>query len=185
MKNLIKLISISVLSIVSISIIVFLLTSCNEIEQGEPTCEYPFLTEKAGRIINHTDCKNIGGEIQEIVSASDECITFNYYMSYQIVRLSHINAGFNCCPEKINASYSFSKDTIKIFEKQAKAGCRCDCLYDINYELRNIYPGIYHIEIYGPLTDGINQPQFSCVVNIPDDFDSTFCIYRGFYPWQE
>ena len=185
MKNLRKSFLISILSIVSMSTLVFMFTSCNEIEQGEPTCEFPFLNEKAGRIINHTECKNTVGEIQELISASNECVTYNYSMNYQVVLLTHINAGFNCCPEKISASYYFPGDTIKIMEKQAKAGCRCNCLYDINYEIRNIKPGIYHLEIYGPITDGINKPQFSCVLNIPNDIDSTFCNFRGFYPWEE
>jgi len=168
-----------------ISAVILTLTACNEIEKNPPTCDEPFLKAKAGRILDHTDCKDteIGSKVP--YSASDECVTYNYYMNYLILQLSHRNAGFNCCPEKITASYYFSDDTIKIFEKQAKAGCRCECLYDVNYEIRNIRPGIYHLEIYGPITDGINKPQFSCVLNIPNDSDSTFCMTRGFYPWQE
>lgn len=164
---------------------IFLTQSCTNKTEKDPVCTDPFAFEKAGRLINHTECKNTGGIIETFTSKTDECITFIYYANYNILQLSHINAGFNCCPKKISASYKFTNDTVKIFEKQAEAGCKCECLYDVNYELRNLSPGVYHIEIFGPLTDGKNKPQLAFDIDIVKHADSTFCMYRGFYPWME
>jgi hypothetical protein len=161
------------------------LFACSTDKSKDPVCVNPYETEKAGRLINHSDCKNSGGVILVNVNSTHEAITFNYYAGYKILQLSHLNAAFNCCPEKITASYKFSNDTIRIFEKQAKAGCLCECLYDINYELRNISQGIYHIEIYGPMTDGSYHSALAFDVDVVNHKDSVFALYRGFYPWME
>jgi len=141
---------------VIISVVTVLLySSCSVDTDDTPPCSNP-LDEKSGRVINYTDCKNTGGIINGEVLPSDECITFNYYPNNELLQMTHINAGFNCCPEKISAIIIFENNNIKITEKQAKAGCKCECLYDVNYEFRNIKPGVYHIEIFGPITDGKN-----------------------------
>lgn len=181
-KNAIKLIVMAFLVVILTMLFLF---SCSTEKSKDPVCVNPFDIEKAGRLINRTDCKDFGGVIQSVVNKTYEALTFNYYPSYKIIQVSHINAAFNCCPDKITSSYKFSNDTIRIYEKEAKAGCHCECLYDLNYELRNFSPGIYHIEIYGPLTDGKANPPLAFDVDIANHKDSVFTLYRGIYPWFE
>lgn len=181
-KNAVKLIT---MAFFVVTLTLIFLFACSNDKTKNPVCDNPFENEKAGRIINRTDCKNSTGVFLLQVNSTDEALTFNYYPEQKILQLSHINAAFNCCPEKISASYKFSNDTIKIFEKEAKAACHCECLYDINYELRNITSGIYHIEIFGPITDGKYYSALVFDIDIINHRDSVFALYRGFYPWIE
>lgn len=181
-KNAVKLI---VMAFFVVILTLLFLFACSTDNSKTPVCVNPFDNEKAGRLINRTDCKNSAGVFLINVNSTHEAITFNYYSGYKILQLSHINAAFNCCPKKITASYKFINDTIKIFEKEAEAGCHCECLYDVNYELRNISEGIYHIEIYGPITDGSYHTPLAFDVDVLNHKDSVFALYRGFYPWME
>ncbi|MFC2132107.1 hypothetical protein ACFLSQ_11800 [Bacteroidota bacterium] len=166
--------------------IVFVIQCCNDKPIDDVSCnnDGPYGSDPSGAIINHTDCKNDSGGIKGEIFSSDECISFKYFPNDKILGLSHINAGFNCCPERITSDFKFTGNTISIHEHQAKAGCKCNCLYDINYELRNISPGIYHIEIVGPITDGVNKPQLEFDIDLSLE-TNTHCLKRGFYPWDE
>jgi hypothetical protein len=167
-------------------ILLITLPMCNDSSSDiNPYCNEPNGGNPLGRIINTTGCKNDSSARSGEIKSTDECIEFKFYEDYNLARLTHINAGFNCCPGKITAVIIGQKDSIFIYEEQAEAGCRCECLYDIDYELSKVEKKVYHIEIYGPITDGDAHPPLSFDVDFSDSLNNCFCIERGFYPWVE
>jgi hypothetical protein len=80
----------------------------------------------SGQLIKHTSCKDNFKSASEITPDSLSCI--DYYFDQNKLSLKHINAGFNCCPERLWCNISLKNDTIIVqeFEKSAL----CDCNYN-------------------------------------------------------
>jgi hypothetical protein len=169
----------------TISIIFFL--SCNpEVNNNVcPPNTDPFGTDPYGAIRSHSDCKEMSGKINSQVLNSDECIYYQYFAEYKILYISHINAAFNCEPGKISSKISFKDNNIFIEEHQEKSDARCNCLYDISYELRNIRSDIYFLSISGPIIDGVTHPSLGVYIDLTQKAEDTYCTTRGFYPWSE
>ena len=164
-----------------------ILLSCNP-EINNDTCPPdtdPFGSDPYGAIRSHSDCKDISGKIDTQTSNSDECIYYKYFAEYKILYISHINAAFNCEPGKISSKFSFNDKNINIIESQEKSSARCNCLYDVDYELRHINPDIYLLTISGPIIDGVTHPSLGFYIDLTQNFSDTYCTTRGFYPWSE
>jgi hypothetical protein len=170
--------------------VVFLATflSCNQSFESEDQCITgidPFGSDPYGSIRSHSDCKGISGKIQNEFPSSDECIMYQYYPKERILYIAHKNSGMNCEPGKITAKISIKDDIISINENQEKNGAKCNCLYDIDYDLRNIDAKVFLLSVSGPIIDGVNIPSFSCYIDLTQHSYGTFCLNRGFYPWTE
>ncbi|MFC2163803.1 hypothetical protein ACFLT2_02255 [Acidobacteriota bacterium] len=112
---------------------------------------------------------------------NEECIAYEYDGEGHLV-LKHINSGFNCCPEKINADIFVSGDMIYIEEREEEQGCLCQCLFDVKYEVHDVMPGDYTIEIKGPYIIGSDEElKFRVLLN--GSCSGTFCVTRTHYPW--
>ena len=166
---------------------IFLLTTCQDqtdIIQCPPGND-PYGNKPYGGVLSVSDCKSEAGIITEEFSNSDECMSYQYFPSDKILYLKHINGAFNCYPGNITSEISFDGNNIVLKEKQSEAGARCDCLYDLSYDLRNINPEVYLVSISGPIIDGINFPSFSFYIDLSNNTSGSFSVYRGFYPWSE
>ena len=112
---------------------------------------------------------------------NEECVEYDYD-GVGLLVLKHINSGFNCCPEKITADILLSGNMILIEEKEEEQGCFCQCLFDVKYELHDLAPGEYTIEVKGPyLFDSDEEMKFNFRLNGP--CSGTFCVSRTHYPW--
>jgi len=112
---------------------------------------------------------------------NEECIEYEYDGEGFLI-LKHINSGFNCCPEKIAADIFVSGNIIYIEERELEQGCFCQCLFDVKYEVRDLEPGEYTIEIKAPY---IIAPDEEMKFNVPlyGSCSGTFCVTRTHYPW--
>ncbi len=166
---------------IAILFIAFIIFSCKDNEttandddaNGVP---YGIITDTSG-------CKSFFDTTRNIPK-TNECVKVNYSSQDEILQLIHVNAGFNCCPGVISAEINIEDGVISFFEKQSQAGCRCNCLYDVEYELRNVEPGEYEFIIVGPLTDGESKKSLECKIDISEG-TGEFCLERNFYPWVE
>lgn len=156
------------------SFLLWQLTSCS----NNPGTAY-------GQLIRHTDCKSFPVN-QEGVGGfthppSEECLEYSYDGRGRLT-IKHINAAFNCCPGTISAEVVILPGEIRIKEKEASALCDCNCLFDLDYELINIRPGVYRISVKGPYQPE-DEPPLEFVVALKGPVSGTFCVPRTKYPW--
>jgi len=112
---------------------------------------------------------------------NEECVAYDYDGEGLLV-LWHINSGFNCCPAKITADVFVSGNMIYIQEKEQEQGCFCRCLFDVRYEIYNLEPGQYTLEIKGLyVEDADDKLMFS--VQLLGSCSGTLCVSRTHYPW--
>jgi hypothetical protein len=137
-----------------------------------------------GRLVGRTDCKNFGGSDSGAAMAptsGQECIEYDYD-GRSVMRLKHINAGFNCCPGEISAEIFVEGGEIRIKEKESSSLCDCSCLYDLAYEFAAVKPGIWRISVVGPYQPE-GDPPLEFRVDITGAASGSFCVERTRYPW--
>ncbi len=133
-------------------------------------------TNPSGKLVNHSDCK----EADSDQSSSMDCVEYQYDGESELL-LKHVNAGFNCCPE-ITANIGFSNSTITIDEIEISGLCDCLCLFDLYYEIQNITPGKYTIQISEPYV-GPDDEKLTFSVNLTSETTGSYCVERYRYPW--
>lgn len=160
----------TVLFILSLIISIGLFYSCEEEEQKQES------TELSAKILSSGECKSLKG------GNNEGCLSFSYNSNTKSLLLNHINAGFNCCPENINADFNFSGDTIIITESQTDGNCDCNCLYDLNMQILNLEPKLWYIRVKEPLLGESEEILFG-YMNLENVTEGSFCVARNEYPW--
>jgi hypothetical protein len=139
------------------------------------------ITEPYGLLVSRTDCHSNANAAAGYDTPTDmSCIDWQY--AVDVLHLKHINAAFNCCPGQIAADISVVNDTITIVEREEQSMCDCSCLYDLEFEIRNLEPRMYTIRIVEPYVQpGDERLEFS--VDLGSLSSGISCAYRGHYPW--
>lgn len=137
--------------------------------------------EPAGRLVTYDGCKTLtfGTDTEDF--SDIDCLEYEY-INNNVLLITHINAGFNCCPGEITADITVAGNTITIVEHEEEQGCHCLCLFDVEYEVRDIAPGEWTImvsELY--LEEGDQPLEFSTDLELYPR--SRYCVDRGHYPW--
>ncbi len=99
---------------------------------------------------DHSGCKNMKSASDSDVPNTQSCINWAYDNSTGVLSLTHVNAGFNCCPDKLSCDISLVGDTLVVKEKEKSALCNCNCLFDLFIEINNLEPQSYIIRIGEP-----------------------------------
>jgi hypothetical protein len=75
-----------------------------------------------------------------------------------------------------------AKNIIRIEENELEGLCDCDCLFDLDYEIRNLDPGTYVIQVIEPyLEEGDEKLEFE--VDLISAPTGAYCVDRSHYPW--
>ena len=143
-------------------------------------------TFPAGVLLQSNGCKQFladaAGQMENFATGPyEDCLEFHYNGTNTLV-LRHINAGFNCCPGKITAEIYFHSSLITITEREQDQGCDCLCLFDLDYELVNLLPGVYTLRIIEPYVEGGDQV-LELTLELLSATSGTLCLHRGYYPW--
>lgn len=134
-----------------------------------------------GILLHHSDCKtNAESGPAAEAHPNTDCVEWSYSQDGTLA-LRHVNAGFNCCPFMITADFTITEDEITIVEHEARAQCRCLCLYDIDYKIVQLPAGIYTIRFIEPYLLG--DPALSVRVGLSSNPAGSFCVDRTHYPW--
>jgi hypothetical protein len=137
------------------------------------------IIDAQGILINHTDCKE---SFDEESPQNLDCIEYNYD-GEDILLLTHINAGFNCCPE-LTADITISDNIITIEEIELSGDCDCLCLFDVFYEISDLSPGEYIITVDEPyLQDDEEKLEFT--IDLLSPISGSYCVERFHYPWTD
>jgi len=163
-KNLIT--SIFVLAILS-------LISCDKNEQ---------LPLSVGEV-EKSECKSSDKSaiIEAETSDTLSCIDYSYNSTGKALTMKHINAVFNCCPEKIECDVSLKGDTIVIEESETSSACDCNCLYDLEFEIKNVEKTNYQVKLIEPYAG--NEEKIIFEINLSKNISGNWCITRKGYPW--
>ena len=161
-------------------LMLFIFSSCKEKVVEE-------IFEPVVTLVEYTGCKNLEKKTVENLSVpakNNDCVEYQYDGS-DILYLSHKNAGFNCCPGKIVFDIEVSGNTIIITEKETEALCYCLCLFDLEYEIRNIKPGVYNLIFIEPYinTGGENGKVLEFMIDLNSTDSGSYCVERENYPW--
>jgi hypothetical protein len=114
-------------------------------------------------------------------SPKNDCIYFNYNGT-DILEITHINAGFNCCPGIIVVNACLINNVITVAENETSQDCFCQCLYDIGYEISGLPPAIYTIRFIEPyVTGGDETLEFT--LDLTKNTSGSYCVTRDHYPW--
>jgi len=128
-----------------------------------------------GSLTSQSGCKKgFGGGGS---STGEECMEYTFASG--VLTLRHVNAGLNCCA-KAAAKIAVEDAEISIEESETyEVGpCRCECLFDIDLEVRNLEPGPYVIRVSGPIGKGLEFP-----VDLEKEPSGSYCEERTGYPW--
>lgn len=140
--------------------------------------------QSVGVLTSYEGCKSfaaVTGLEADLHGNAIECIEYEYDGEAVLI-LKHINAGFNCCPGKIDATISVTKNMIVIEDKEEEQGCFCRCLFDLRYEILDLKPGEYTIAVRGPYIEETDE-RLIFNVELSGPSSGTFCVNRMHYPW--
>ena len=134
-----------------------------------------------GFLAGYEGCKEFqkGADIDSTPPDQD-CIEYQYD-GEGVLLLKHVNAGFNCCPE-IAADVTIEDNLITIEEIEISGDCDCICLFDMDYEIRDLPPGEYIIRVTEPYVPG-GEEVLEFAVDLVSSPSGSFCVYRDYYPW--
>ncbi|MFH1279217.1 MAG: hypothetical protein ABIK65_12660 [Candidatus Eisenbacteria bacterium] len=140
--------------------------------------------DPSGALLSYSECK-YGVEPPPKVLEEDSS-TDSVEWSYMdgTLSLTHVNSGGNCCPDSLTAEVEVSGDTIYVREGEVltEGGCRCLCLYDRVYEIKNLSAKAYSVqfeELY--LTEGESPLAFDA--DLAASPAGSHSVTRENYPW--
>ncbi len=144
----------------------------------EPSGSRP---EPQGRLVRASGCGGDPSLTDDDTYATDlSCVEWRLSEG-GVLRLRHLNAGFNCCAE-IGADISVEEGLITIVEHESGPPCDCLCLYDIEYEFAGIPAGTHRVRFVELYTSSEDE-----LLDFPVDFSvypaGVQCAYRTHYPW--
>jgi hypothetical protein len=134
--------------------------------------------------VSHSDCKNFN--LKSNTGSCDygsdsSCICYDYKSQDKTLIIKHVNAGFNCCPGKIYCDIDIYSDTIFLSEREEKAECDCNCLYDVDLTISKIEKQKYVISLYEPYC--FDQYRILFEIDLNQNETGVFCVERTSYPW--
>ena len=138
-------------------------------------------TGPIGRLVHSTGCKSWELEAATgSVTSDQDCIKWQMADRSRL-RFTHVNAGFNCCPEFDAATY-VSGDTIFVVEHEIVGLCDCNCLFDLDYEIRDLEPGIYRVIVTEEYLSEEDEP-LDFIMDLLTTPSGSHCVGRDHYPW--
>jgi hypothetical protein len=108
-------------------------------------------------------------------------VEYNYNETSNKLIFNHINAGFNCCPQGFYCNVSLKNDTIIVEEFENSSLCDCNCLYDLEIELKGVEAKKYQIKFIEPYCG--NQAKLEFPVDLASLEQGSYCATRTNYPW--
>lgn len=149
-------------------------TGCDDAEQAPPAAQ----PQPTGSLVRVEGCKStLTG-----TTAGTACLRYTYDPATKKLSLTHVNAGFNCCPEQIHAAVTVTDGTIRIVESETGPNCRCNCLYDLDIVVESIRPQAYTVMVDEPLLDA-REVKMEFPIDLSSETMGEHCVPRNMYPW--
>ena len=138
-----------------------------------------------GALTNYSECKSANPLLLQALdtpSNDRECLQFTWDGNGTLV-LRHINAGFNCCPDQLLGSVAIQDGAITLTESELHGLCFCLCLYDLDYEILHLKPGLYTLQVAPTHYVPSGDPPLTFAVDLTAPTNGIYCVPRSAYPW--
>ena len=143
----------------------------------EPECPDP--AGPSGSLIDYLGCKEFPEGRGTPTDSS--CVYYHYDIAGNLF-LKHINAGFNCCPDSLDADIIFEDNMITIEEIEFGGLCDCNCLFDLDLEIIDLPPGVYTVYFHEPYRNP-EDPVLEFELDLSVPTSGIHCVPRQHYPW--
>ena len=112
------------------------------------------------------------------------CVVYDYDGS-SVLLLRHTNTTFNCTPVEVGGYVTVRpSSSIQIIEDEdVPFPADCLCLYDVDYEIAPVPPGLYHVTV-SELYPGSGNEQFDLELDLTEVASGETCLVRSGYPWE-
>jgi len=152
----------------------------NHIFRGGPApCAGP-----TAEVVQVSGCKTFDSGPGEKATLNLDCVEYAYD-GLATLTLTHVNAGFNCCPTRITADLSLVGNVLTITEGETFENggpCYCLCLFDVEMVISGLPPGQYTIHVAELYVQNGDAPlEFS--VDLSAAVSGSYCLERTYYPW--
>jgi hypothetical protein len=139
--------------------------------------------DASGGLIGHGSCKNhLNAMSSDALSGNQDGIAYDYDGS-GILSLQHLNAAFNCCPIFVSiVTIEANNIVIKELDSLRDGGCSCLCIFDLDYAISNLSPGLYHIRVIEPYVTG-EMELLEFDVDLSVATSGFYFVLRDRYPW--
>jgi len=147
-------------------------------------CDNQALTGKKLIKITSSSCKQFTESAgTDSIAQDQDCVEFTYLPESKTLKIKHLNAAFNCCPDKVFGEISIDSNIITIVEKEKLTDpCKCNCLYDLDYELTDIEAGNYIIRITEAYLNDVDE-KLEATLDLNKSEKAEICKKRTSYPW--
>ncbi len=138
--------------------------------------------EPEGSLLWRSGCGGgMAAATADFYPSDQSCIEWDYYAAGGYLNLTHVNAGFNCCPT-LDISVDIEAGTITLHEVETLGECDCLCLYELSFGVANLSPGIYHVIAEEPYVKGDMEP-LDFTIDLTETPNGEHCVTRTVYPW--
>ena len=135
-----------------------------------------------GQLVDVTGCNDKAHDEDPPVLPTDRGFLFwSYEVNTGLLRVEHVNAGLNCCPE-YTATITIAGDQLVITETETQGQCNCLCLYDFAFEVTNLPVGLYEITVDEEYLES-GDPLLEGVIDLTQAEFGTIQAMRDHYPW--
>ena len=142
-----------------------------------PFCAWP---PTSGSLVSHTGCKGLTAVAATDFTPDQSCVVWDYDGIGRLA-ITHVNAGFNCCPE-LDITVDVRESIITLHETETMGQCNCLCLFDLEFEVVNLPPGEYRIVAEEPYVSG-DMERIDFTVDFAETPQGSRCVSRTAYPW--
>jgi hypothetical protein len=137
----------------------------------------------SGEITGNSPCRLFMKPVEkDSIPLDQDCVEYAYDGA-GVLDISHLNAGLNCCPV-FAAEFSLIGNVITIEELDSlyMGGCDCLCLFDIDYQIQGITPGVYTLRVIEPY---LQEPDEELLfeIDLTSAASGAHCENRTHYPW--
>ena len=136
----------------------------------------------SGKLVDHSECKGFKSAGSYATTPDNQsCAVFTYDTESSTLLIKHVNAAFNCGADSIYCIVSNDRNSILIEEHERNALTHCNCLYDLDIEIKDLPPGAFIIKFIEPYCGEQETLQFR--VDLVREKQGQYCVTRTGYPW--
>ncbi len=144
---------------------------------GSPAPYPECCDEPSGSLVDMFGCKTFD---RDTTPPDQDCIIWEYDEE-GLLELTHVNAGFNCCPE-LTTDITIEGTNIIIEEIELSGDCDCLCLFDLNYTFIDLPSTVYTVHVIEPYVPPAEE-LLEFTMDLTNSPMGSYCVERTFYPW--